>query len=102
MALDGVFLRHIKKEIESRLTDSKVDKIYQPMRDQLVLSMRSREGTDLLLISARANSPRINITNVKPENPKVPPMLCMLLRKRLTGARLRRVIQPELERLLML
>lgn len=102
MALDGVFLRHIKKELEERLIDSKVDKIYQPVRDQLVLSMRSREGTDLLFISARANSPRINLTDKKPENPKVPPMLCMLLRKRLAGARLRSVRQPELERLLIL
>lgn len=102
MALDGIFLRHIKKELEQRLIDSKVDKIYQPTKDQLVLSMRSREGSELLLISARANSPRINITAVKPENPKVPPMLCMLLRKRLSGARLRAVTQPELERMLML
>lgn len=102
MALDGIFLRHIKKELEQKLLDSKVDKIYQPARDQLVLSMRSREGSELLLISARADSPRINITNIKPENPKVPPMLCMLLRKRLSGARLRAVTQPGLERLLML
>lgn len=102
MALDGVFLKHIKNELEQRLIDSKVDKIYMPTRDSFVLSMRSREGTDLLLISARANSPRINLTNIKPENPKVPPMLCMLMRKRLTGARLRSVDQPGLERLLML
>ena len=102
MALDGIFLRHIKNELEQRLIDSKVDKIYQPTKDQLVLSMRSREGSELLLISARANSPRINITAAKPENPKVPPMLCMLLRKKLSGARLRAVTQPELERMLML
>ncbi len=102
MALDGVFLRHIRFELEQRLTDSKVDKIYQPTRDQLILSMRSREGVFSLLLSARANSPRIHLTTVKPENPKVPPMLCMLLRKRLTGARLRAVRQPGLERLLML
>ena len=102
MALDGIFLRHIKKELEQKLLDSKVDKIYQPARDQLVLSMRSREGSELLLISARADSPRINITNIKPENPKVPPMLCMLLRKRLSGARLREIVQPELERVLLL
>ena len=102
MALDGVFLRHIKNEIEQKLLDTKVDKIYQPARDQIVLTMRSREGSSKLLISARANSPRINITSATPENPKVPPMLCMLLRKRLSGARLRSVTQPELERLLML
>ncbi len=102
MALDGVLLRHIKKELEEKLIDSKVDKIYQPTKDQLVLSMRSREGSELLLISARANSPRINITAAKPENPKYPPMLCMLLRKKLSGARLRAVRQPDLERLLLL
>lgn len=102
MALDGVFLRHIKSELETALTDSKVDKVYQPSRDSIVLSMRSREGSRRLLLSARANSPRINITNANPENPKVPPMLCMLLRKRLSGARLRRIIQPGLERLLIL
>lgn len=102
MALDGVFLRHIKKEIEEKLINSKVDKIYQPSKDEIILSMRSREGTARLLLSARANSPRINITEYAPENPKVPPMLCMLLRKRLSGARLRAVRQPELERLLML
>ena len=102
MALDGAFLRHIKKELEENLINSKVDKIYQPSRDGLVISMRSPEGTKKLLISARANSPRINITAESPENPKVPPMLCMLLRKRLSGARLRSISQPALERLLML
>ncbi len=102
MALDGAFLRHIKKELEENLLNSKADKIYQPSRDEIILSMRSREGTKKLLLSARANSPRINITASTPENPKVPPMLCMLLRKRLSGARLRAVRQPELERLLFL
>lgn len=102
MALDGVFLRHIKNELEQKLIGSKVDKVYQPAKDQILLAMRSREGNNKLLLSARANSPRINITTASPENPKVPPMLCMLLRKRLSGARLRSITQPELERLLML
>ncbi len=102
MALDGAFLRHIKKELEENLINSKVDKIYQPSRDELILSMRSFEGIKKLLISARANSPRINITSSTPENPRTPPMLCMLLRKRLSGARLRSIHQPGLERILIL
>ena len=102
MALDGVFLRHIRHELEGNLIGSKVDKVYQPARDQLILVMRSREGSRKLLLSARAGSPRINITAFSPENPKVPPMLCMLLRKKLTGARLRSVSQPGLERVLTL
>lgn len=102
MALDGAFLRHIKKELEDQLLNTKVDKIYQPSRDELILSMRSREGTKKLLISARAGSARINLTAMTPENPKVPPMLCMLLRKKLSGARLREIRQPGLERVLLL
>lgn len=102
MALDGALLRHIKKELEENLINSKVDKIYQPSRDELILSMRSFDGVKKLLISARANSPRINITTSTPENPKTPPMLCMLLRKRLSGARLRSISQPGLERILIL
>ena len=46
MALDGVFLRHIKNELETILIGSKVDKIYQPSKDELILSMRSREGAN--------------------------------------------------------
>ena len=102
MALDGAFLRHVKKELEASLINTKVDKIYQPTRDELVLFMRSREGMKKLYISARAGSSRICLTDSTPENPKTPPMLCMLLRKRLSGARLREIKQPALERLLLL
>ncbi len=102
MALDGVFLHHLKKEIEGVALGARVDKIYQPNRDELILSLRSREAAGKLLLSARANSARINFTRLVPENPKEPPMLCMLLRKRLSGARLAAVRQPELERLLCL
>ena len=102
MALDGAFLRHLKREIEETALDARVDKIYQPNRDELVLFLRGREGSRRLLMSARANSARINFTDDMPENPKEPPMLCMLLRKRLTGARLSAVRQPGLERLLFL
>ena len=100
MALDGAFLRHLKREIEENALDAKVDKIYQPNRDEIILSLRTRPESRKLLLSARANSARVNFTELVPENPKEPPMLCMLLRKRLTGARLTAVRQPDLERLL--
>lgn len=102
MALDGAFLRHIKKEIEENALGAKVDKIYQPNREEMVLSLRTRSDNFKLLMSARANSARIHFTRFVPENPKVPPMLCMLLRKRLAGARLAAVRQPGLERMLCL
>ncbi|HBN80719.1 MAG TPA: hypothetical protein DD433_04995, partial [Ruminococcaceae bacterium] len=88
MALDGAFLRHIKTEIEHTALGARVDKIYQPNREEMVLILRTRSEIFKLLISARANSARIQFTEAVPENPKQPPMLCMLLRKKLTGARL--------------
>lgn len=102
MALDGAFLRHIKKELEENVIDAKVDKIYQPNREEMVLSLRTHSDHFKLLMSARANSARIHFTHIVPENPKSPPMLCMLLRKRLAGARLVAVRQPGLERMLYL
>lgn len=102
MALDGSFLRHLGKEIKAAALDARVDKIYQPNREELVLSLRTRTALFKLLLSARANSARIHFTQFVPENPKQPPMLCMLLRKRLTGARLVDIRQPGLERLLYL
>lgn len=100
MALDGAFLRHIKKELEAKLIGARVDKIHQPNREELVIAFRSREGAEKVLFSARANSARVHLTSIPLENPAQPPMLCMLLRKRLLGAKLSGIRQPELERLL--
>lgn len=102
MALDGVFLHHLKNELSNLLVGTRIDKIYQPNKDEIILTLRSKEGSYKLLMSARANSPRINIIDTTPENPQTPPMLCMLLRKKLTSARLRDIRQPDLERILFL
>lgn len=100
MALDGVFLRHIKRELEEKLLGARVDKIYQPNRDELTVAFRTREAAYRVLFSARADSARVHFTAAQLENPKQPPMLCMLLRKRLSGAKLTAIVQPDLERVL--
>lgn len=102
MALDGAFLRCIKEELETRLTDARVDKIHQPSKEELVIALRHRGGAEKLYLSARANSPRVHFTSLSLENPAQPPMFCMLLRKRITGGRLAGLRQPGLERVLYL
>ena len=102
MALDGVFLRHLKEEIGTSLLGTRVDRVFQPNRDELILAFRGFSAAYKLLISARANSARINLTTIPVENPQQPPMLCMLLRKKLQGAKLLEITQPDLERALML
>ena len=99
---DGIFLRHIKKEIEDAALGARVSQIYQPNRDELVLVLRTYEGTRKLLLSSRANSPRVNFCVKTPENPAQPPMFCMLLRKRLGGGRLTAVRQLDCDRVLFL
>lgn len=102
MALDGAMLGLIGKEIKDRALNAKVEKIHQPSREELVIVLRGREGSMRLLVSARANSPRVHFTDCFIENPAQPPMLCMLLRKKLGGARLIDVRQNGSDRILMI
>lgn len=99
MALDGIYLHHLKNEIEAFAVGSRIEKIYQPSKEELVFALRSREGAKKLLLSCRADSARIHFTEYPPENPSKPPMLCMLLRKHLTGSKIASVTQNGLERI---
>lgn len=100
MALDGIFLRHIKSEIESVALGARVSQIYQPNREELVFALRTMNGNKKLLMSARANSPRVNFCTTTPENPAQPPMFCMLLRKRIGGGKLVAVRQMDCDRVI--
>ena len=102
MALDGAMLHLIKKELEEGVLGAKVDKVFQPSREMIILAMRGKNRNRKLLISAAANSARIHFTEYQVENPAQPPMLCMLLRKKLCGARLSAIEQAGLERVLLL
>lgn len=101
MAFDGAFLYAVKMEMQF-LIGSRVDKIHQPSREEIIITLRSRNGGHKLLISASANSARIHITESSIDNPKTPPMFCMLLRKHLGGGKLVTIRQTGLERILFL
>lgn len=102
MALDGLYLHCLKQELAASAVGNRVEKVHQPARDEIVLHLRGRSGARKLLISVRPDSPRVHFTSRAPENPEKPPMLCMLLRKYLTGALVSSVEQCGLDRVLML
>lgn len=102
MALDGAYLRMLKLEIEQNAVGSRIDRIYQPSREEIIFLLRSRGWSGRLLLSAGADSPRIHYTEQPFENPKTPPMFCMFLRKHLTGAKLLGVRQMGMDRVLYL
>ena len=99
MALDGAFLYAVKNELEI-LKGGRVDKIHQPSREEIIINMRTQDGAKKLYMSSSADSARVHITEMNVDNPKVPPMFCMLLRKHLNGGKLIDIRQDILERIL--
>ncbi len=102
MPLDGITLNLLKQELSKHIVGSRIEKIHQPSKDELVFHLRSREGAYRLLVSASANSPRLHLTANAPENPATPPMLCMLMRKHLTGAVITDIRQLGLDRVVFI
>ncbi len=100
MSLDGAFLHIVKNELIGAICGARVDKLYQPAREEIVISFRGAGGSKKLLISANSASARVNLTAFAPDNPAQPPMFCMLLRKHLCGGRLVSISQDGLERIL--
>lgn len=100
MALDGIFLYAISLELKNDILTGKVDKINQPEKDEIVLTIRNGSKNRKVLISASSNYPRIHFTERNKPNPMQPPMFCMLLRKYLTGGKIIGIEQMGSDRIL--
>jgi len=99
MAYDGVMLNCVIAELRNKLINTRIEKIYQPEKDEIHLHIRSRDGSLRLLLSASANHPRIDLIQSAKSNPFSPPMFCMLLRKHLVGGRIIDIVQPGFDRI---
>lgn len=99
MPLDAVTLRAAVRELHGDLAGGRIEKVYQPDREEIVLAIRGKVGAKRLLISVSAAAPRMHLIAQTIENPASPPMFCMLLRKHIQGAKIVSVGQPSLERL---
>ena len=102
MPLDAICLSALTAELSEKLEGAKIDKIQQPERDMILLSLRGKGENLRLLIAAGTGNARVHLTKSGFENPAEPPMFCMLLRKHLLGARILSVAQPKHERVLKL
>jgi len=99
MPLDAVCLTAVVEELRQTILGLRIEKIQQPARDQIVLTLR---GNKKLLLAAGASQCRIHLTQISRENPANAPMFCMLLRKHLGGGRISAIEQPQLERVVSL
>ncbi len=95
MAFDAYYLSGVVREL-SALEEPRVEKIFQPARDTVILQLRCRDRRVKLLIAANPAAPRLHLTGISPENPAQPPMFCMLLRKNISGGGLTGLTQLPL------
>ncbi len=77
MPLDAICLEALVKELEPCMVGARIDKVQQPAKDLLLLSLYTKDGNRRLLLSAGVGSARLHFTNEKLENPDTPPMFCM-------------------------
>ena len=95
MPLDALCLRALVCELQGQVVGLRIEKIQQPARDQVVLTLR---GNKKLLLNAGSSQPRLQLTEISRENPAAPPMFCMLLRKHLAGGQITALEQAGLDR----
>ena len=98
MPFDAGLVAAVTAELKQRLAGAKIEKIQQPEKDEIILSLKNGRETGKLLISAKSGSARIGLTELEKENPQSPPMFCMLLRKHLSGGIIADITQLGFER----
>ena len=81
MALDGIYLYSLVHDLKKSILNCKIDKINQPEKDEIILTLRKGRENVKLLISASSKFPRIHFTNIVKQNPIQAPMFTMVMRK---------------------
>lgn len=101
MTFDTLTMTAVAGELQ-KLAGARVQRVIQPTREEVVLSLYHEGAEHFLLLSAHPQHARVHLTRQRFRSPEQPPPFCMLLRKYLTGAQIRALSQPHLERILIL
>lgn len=101
MPFDGLVINSLAFELKNALLNKKIEKIYQPEKDEILIKFRNVENNNKLLISVNSSFPHLCLTDSQKSNPLKPPMFCMLLRKHLHGGKVVDVYQVDFERIII-
>lgn len=99
MALDGIVLASVTDELSDKLLGGRIDKIYQPQKDELLVTVRSNSKNYKVLFCSNSSYPRVHLSELTQNSSAAPPMFCMLLRKHLSGGKIVAITQPCFERI---
>ncbi len=100
MSYDGLFAGVTARQLNRLLTGAKIEKIYQPEPDEILMQVYTKDGRKKLLLSTQPSSAAVYLTERAFENPPSAPSFCMLLRKHLQSGRITEVSQPGTERVI--
>jgi len=99
MALDGVTIAAVVSELNLKIANGRVDKIYQPEKDEILINIRAGGANYKLLLTSNPSHPRICLTSESKLNPIDAPLFCMLMRKHLSGGKVIDIVQEDFERI---
>lgn len=99
MALDGIVIANLVRDMQQKLVNGRISKIAQPESDELLVTVKSGREQLRLLISVNASLPLLYFADSTKQSPMTAPNFCMLLRKHIGSARIVSVTQPGLERI---
>ncbi|WP_413301394.1 NFACT RNA binding domain-containing protein [Bacillus sp. 1P10SD] len=101
MSFDGLFTKAMVAELVRALKGGRINKVHQPYKNEVILTIRANGVNQKLLLSAHPSYARVQLTNEAYENPSEPPMFCMLLRKHIEGYILEDLYQVETDRMII-
>ena len=100
MALDGIVIANLVHELNETVLNTRISKIAQPETDELLFTLKGKDGQKRLLFSASASLPLIYLTGNNKPSPMTAPNFCMLLRKHIANGRITKIWQPDMERII--
>lgn len=100
MAFDGIVISNLVYELNNTIFNGRISKIAQPENDELLLTIKGKQGQVRLVLSASASLPLVYMTNVNKPSPMTAPNFCMLLRKHIANGRITKISQPGMERII--
>ena len=98
MPFDAGVMAAVVSQFKNTVTGARIDKIYQPEKDEIILNIRTKNESSKILLSASSGKSRVSFCFSERENPSEPPMFCMLLRKHLSGGHIIDVKQIGFDR----
>ncbi|WP_027398285.1 Rqc2 family fibronectin-binding protein [Anaerovorax odorimutans] len=100
MSFDGMVTGAVARQLNTKLKGGKIEKIYQPEADEIIIYIHSGKENYKLYMSANSSHARIHLITEKDSNPQNPMGFCMLLRKHLQGGHINEIIQKDSERII--